>query len=215
MTRSDLTHLAFLLDRSGSMQSIKSDTEGGFAAFIEQQRGQSGACLVTLAQFDSVYEEVFHDVPVADVPPLRLEPRGSTALLDSIGRLVTETGARLAALPEGDRPATVVVAIMTDGLENASREWTHPAIKALVEQQTSTYGWQFLYMGADQDAIEVGTSMGIHADHAVTYGRANVDRVMGATSAMVASLRQARIVDAGARMRAYTAQERDDAADGD
>ncbi len=211
MTRSDLTHLYFLLDRSGSMQSIKSDTEGGFTAFVEQQRTASGACRVTLAQFDSVYEEVFRDVPVADVPPLLLEPRGSTALLDSIGRLVTEAGSRLAALPEDQRPGTVVVAIMTDGLENASHEWTHPAVKALVEQQTAAYGWQFLYMGADQDAIEVGTSMGISAEHAVTYGRGSVDRVMAATSAKVASLRQARLVDAAAPMRAYTAQERSDA----
>ena len=208
MTRSDLTHLYFLLDRSGSMQSIKSDTEGGFAAFIEQQRSASGACRVTLAQFDSVYDEVLCDVPVAEVPPLLLEPRGSTALLDSIGRLVTEAGSRLAALPEDQRPATVVVAIMTDGLENASREWTQPAIKALVEQQTAAYGWEFLYMGADQDAIEVGTSIGIAAEHAVTYGRGSVDKVMAATSAKVASLRQARIVDAAAPMRAYTAQER-------
>ena len=100
MTRSDLTHIYFLLDRSGSMQSIRDDTEGGFDAFIAEQRSQPGDCRVTLAQFDDQYEEVYQDVPVADVPPLSLSPRGSTALLDSIGRLLGEAGTRLAALPD-------------------------------------------------------------------------------------------------------------------
>ncbi len=213
MTRSTLTHLYFLLDRSGSMQSIKTDTEGGFAAFVEEQRTTTGECRVTLAQFDDRYEVVLSDVPVADVGPLVLQPRGSTALLDAIGRLVTDAGASLEALPEAKRPGTVVVAIMTDGLENASREWTHPAIKALVEQQTNAYGWQFLYMGADQDAVEVGHSLGVHADHAVTYGRGNVAAVMTATSAKLTGLRQARSVNPAAMMRSYTQAEREAAAE--
>ena len=87
MTNSTITHIAFLLDRSGSMQSIKDDTEGGFNAFIQDQRRQGGECRVTLAQFDNEYEEVYRDLPLAEVPPLRLVPRGSTALLDSIGRV--------------------------------------------------------------------------------------------------------------------------------
>ena len=157
MTRSDLTHLYVLLDRSGSMQSIKSDIVGGFDAFVAEQRSATGECRMTLARFDNEYELVFADVPITQVGSLVLEPRGSTALLDSIGRLVVDAGARLAALPEHDRPGTVVVAVMTDGFENASREWTHASIKALVDQQTKDYGWQFLYMGADQDAVEVGT----------------------------------------------------------
>ena len=208
MTRSDLTHLYFLLDRSGSMQSIKTDTEGGFAAFVEEQRAAPGECRVTLAQFDDHYEVVLSDVPVADVGPLVLQPRGSTALLDAIGRLVTDAGASLAALPEAQRPGSVVVAIMTDGDENASREWTRPAIKALLEQQTHAYGWEFLFMGADQDAVEVGSGLGVHADHAVTYGRGNVARVMAATSANLTDLRRARSVNPAATMRGYTEAER-------
>ncbi len=213
MTRSDLTHLYFLLDRSGSMQSIKTDTEGGFAAFIEEQRRADGECRVTLAQFDDVYEVVLADTPVAEVGRLRLRPRGSTALLDAMGRLITEAGSSLAALPEDQRPASVVVAIMTDGLENASREWTHQAVRALVEQQTSDYQWQFLYMGADQDAIEVGTGLGVSAAHTVSYTRGNVDKVMAASSAKVSDLRRARAMDASAAMRAYTAEERQAATD--
>ena len=176
MTRADLTHLYFLLDRSGSMQSIKTDTEGGFAAFIAEQRKTAGECRVTLAQFDNEYDVVYTGRPLADVPPLDLQPRGSTALLDAMGRLITSAGADLALLPDDQRPGTIIVAVMTDGYENASQEWTHPAIKALVEQQTKDYSWQFLYMGADQDAIEVGVSLGVSAAASVTYGRGKTRR---------------------------------------
>ena len=166
------------------MQSIKQDIVGGFDAFVAEQRSASGECRMTLARFDNDYEEVFADQPIAQVGPLVLEPRGSTALLDSMGRLVVDAGARLAALPEEQRPGTVVVAVMTDGFENASREWTHASIKALVDQQSQSYGWQFLYMGADQDAIEVGKGLGIAADHAMTWTRGSAKAAMHATSAI-------------------------------
>ena len=208
MTRSDLTHLYFLLDRSGSMQSIKTDTEGGFAAFIEEQKKAPGECRVTLAQFDNDYEVVYADRPLADVPALDLQPRGSTALLDAMGRTVTEAGARLAALPDDQRPGTVIVAIMTDGMENASHEWTHPAIKALVTQQTGQWGWQFLYMGADQDAIEVGAQLGVARDHSVTYGRVRSAAAMSSASGKIAKLRAARISAPAAPMEAFTDAER-------
>lgn len=202
MTNPNLTHIAFLLDRSGSMHSIKDDTEGGFNAFIAEQRQQGGECRVTLAQFDNEYEEVYRDLPLAEVPALRLVPRGSTALLDSIGRLVTSTGERLAVLPEDERPGIVIVGIMTDGHENASREWTHPAVKALIEQQTKTYGWQFLYLGADQDAIEVGSSIGVAAANSMTYSRGKVAAVMAATSRNIGRTRAAMAAGATAEQAA-------------
>ena len=196
MTDPSLTHVYFLLDRSGSMESIRDDTEGGFNAFIAEQRSEPGRCRVTLAQFDDEYEEVYRDVPIADVPRLSLRPRGMTALLDSIGRLVSEAGVRLAALPEEQRPGVVIVGIMTDGHENASRELTHAAVKSMIERQSTTYGWQFLYMGADQDAIEVGASIGVSAAHSMTYSRGRVDAMMSATSRNIARTRAA--VAAGA-----------------
>lgn len=208
MTSNDLTHIYFLLDRSGSMQTIKTDTQGGFAAFIEEQRATPGRCQVTLAQFDDVYEVVYSGVPIGEVPPLELQPRSNTALLDAMGKLITDAGTELAALPEEQRPGIVIVAIMTDGRENASREWTHPAIKALVEQQTKTYNWQFLYMGADQDAIEVGTSLGVADDYSVTYGRGSTRKVMATTSGKVSSYRSARAADPNAVMDGYTREER-------
>ena len=208
MTRSDLTHLYFLLDRSGSMQSIKTDTEGGFAAFIEEQRRAPGACRVTLAQFDNEYDVVYADRPLADVPPLDLQPRGSTALLDAMGRTISDAGTGLAALPESERPGTVIVAIMTDGMENASHEWTHPAIKALVTQQSGQWGWQFMYMGADQDAIEVGAQLGVAREHSVTYGRAKSAAAMSSASGKIAKLRTARMSAPAAPMEAFTEAER-------
>ena len=208
MTRSDQTRIYFLLDRSGSMQSIKSDIEGGFAAFVDEQRRATGGCRATLAQFDDVYELVYADRPIADVPPLDLQPRNMTALHDAMGRLVTDAGQELAALPEAQRPGTVIVAIMTDGMENASKEWTGASIKALVSQQTNTWGWTFMYMGADQDAVVVGVSLGIARDHAVTYSRGKSREAMAMASGKIANLRAARVAAPAAPMEAFTDEER-------
>ena len=208
MTNPNLTHLYFLLDRSGSMHSIRKETIGGYNAFMDEQREQEGDCRVTLAQFDNEYEVVYSGLPIADVPGLVLEPRGATALLDAIGRLVGDAGARLAALPEDQRPGTVIVGIMTDGHENASCEWTHPAIKALVEHQTKTYSWEFLYMGADQDAVEVGTGLGVQAHRSITYARGASDAAMAATSAMVGRVRSASARGEAPASVGYTDAER-------
>ena len=216
MTNPHLTHLYFLLDRSGSMNSIVEDTVGGFDAFIAEQRRFTeeapGECRVTLAQFDDTYEEVYADRPIADVPSLVLQPRGTTALLDSVARIVLDAGKRLAALPEDQRPGTVIVGIMTDGLENASREWSHPQVKQLIETQTRDYQWQFLYLGADQDAVEVGMSIGVGAGHSVTYGRGKVKQAMAATAANVSSYRQARAggmpAPAAAALSEFTEEQR-------
>ncbi|WOQ18737.1 vWA domain-containing protein [Raineyella sp. W15-4] len=212
MTNPHLTHLYFLLDRSGSMQSIREDTIGGFNAFIADQRRHPGDCRVTLAQFDNQYEVVYRDKPIGDVPGLDLQPRGTTALLDAIGRLVTDAGAQLASLPEPERPGTVIVGIMTDGYENASREWTHPAIRALIQQQTTTYSWEFLYLGADQDAIEVGTSLGVAANRSMTYARDAAGSAMRMTSYLVGRVRTARVAGAPAADIGYTEQERRESA---
>ena len=207
MTNADLTHIYFLLDRSGSMQSILSDTIGGFDAFIAEQRATPGQCRVTLAQFDTEYEVVYAGTDVADVPSLVLHPRGMTALHDAMGRLITDAGAGLAALPEEKRPGTVVVAIMTDGLENASREWTGDAIRHLVQQQSTTYNWQFLYMGADQDAIEVGARIGVRADRSLTYARGKSREAYAASSKLTRSLKEATV--AGAPLAAIAFSEED------
>ena len=215
MTDQNLTHLYFLLDRSGSMASIRSETEAGFNAFIAEQRTAPGRCLVTLAQFDDHYEEVYAARPVNEVPPLHLAPRGTTALLDSIGRLVTTAGERLAALPEHDRPGTVIVGIMTDGHENASHEWGFGAVRALIEQQTTIYSWDFLYMGADQDAIEVGAQLGVSREQSLTYDRHRVGSAYASALGNISAMRAARAAGASpaaAREKlAFTEAQRADA----
>ena len=212
MTDTNLTHIYLLLDRSGSMQSIKTDTEGGFAAFVEEQKRTPGECRVTLAQFDNHYDVVYADRPIADVPAARPAAARQHRAARRDGQARSPTPApSWPPCAEDERPDTVIVAIMTDGYENASQEWTHPAIKSLVEQQTEQYGWQFLYMGADQDAIEVGRNIGIKADHAVSYGRGKSQEVMASASAKISHVRTSRAAgDAAAPMPAFTDEERRD-----
>lgn len=213
MSNPNLTWLVFLLDRSGSMQSIKSDVIGGFGAFIAEQREGEGRCTATLAQFDTEYEVVYRGLDLEQVPPLKLHPRGRTALLDSMGKLITDTAAQIDALPEAERPGTVIVAIMTDGLENASGEWRRPDIKALVEQQTNDHGWEFLYMGADQDAVEVGRGLGVKDGQAITYARGKSREAMLAASANVRGYRSAKLGNPAAMMPEFTVAQRAELAD--
>ena len=177
------TLIAVLLDRSGSMESIKTDTEGGFNALIAEQSAQPGEATVTLAQFDTVYEVVYADRPITDVPPLQLQPRGMTALYDGVGRLITDVGAELAALPDPERPGHVIVVVMTDGHENSSVEWTHEAVNAAIKRQEGEYSWYFVFLGANMDAVEVGARMGFSADRSMTYDASDE----GVVSAMAAT----------------------------
>lgn len=183
MTNSNARLIAALLDRSGSMHAIAEDTCGGFDAFIAGQRGGSGTTRVTLAQFDSDYEIVYRDRDVAEVPALELHPRGSTALLDAVGRFITEVGAGLDALPEGDRPGDVTVLVMTDGYENASTEWKLQAVRDLIAHQETVYSWDFVFLGANMDAVAVGERMGFARGKSLTYA-ASPDGVQGAWDAV-------------------------------
>lgn len=183
MTDSNKTLIAALLDRSGSMQSIADDMRGGFDSYITAERGQPGATVVTLAQFDDRYDVVYQNTPIASVPPLDLEPRGMTALLDAIGRFLTEVGAGLAALPEAERPGEVTVLVMTDGHENASVEWTKEAVRQLISQQETVYGWDFVFLGANMDAVDVGSDLGFAAGKSLTYD-ADDGGVQGAWAAV-------------------------------
>jgi len=191
MTNPDLTHIEFLLDRSGSMESIKDDIEGGFNAYIAEQAKDPGECTVSLTQFDNQFEPVFTAVDIKQVGKLNLVPRGGTALLDALGQSIAALGQRLSALPEDQRPGTVIFAIMTDGMENASREFTHAAIKEMITRQEKEYNWQFLYMGADQDAIEVGMSIGIDQGRSLSYSRGRSQEAYAASSKLTSALKQA------------------------
>jgi len=169
VTDSDLTLIAALLDRSGSMATIKTDTEGGFRTFLADQREQPGRLEVTLAQFDDKYELVYPPTPAAEVPDFVLSPRGSTALLDALGRFITDIGAKLAERPEEQRPGTVIVVVMTDGVENSSCEWNIGEIRELVTSQREQWQWQFVFLGANLDAVAVGRNMGMAAGQTIAY----------------------------------------------
>ena len=171
MTDSNKTLIAALLDRSGSMDDSKEFTEDGWRELINTQRSEPEYCEVTLAQFDTEYEVLYPPTAIAAVPEFVLVPRGRTALLDAAGVFITEVGDQLAALPADQRPGQVICLIMTDGMENASHQWTWEALKALIIQQREVYGWKFIFLGADIDAVEVGERMGVDRRYAMTFDK--------------------------------------------
>jgi hypothetical protein len=192
--KKDKTFIGFVLDRSGSMESIRDDTIGGFNAFVEEQKRVAGECTMTLLQFDDRFETPFADQPIHKVRPLTRDsyvPRASTALLDAIGKMITETGARLKALPEDERPEKVVIVILTDGYENASREYTAARINEMIAHQRDVYRWEFTFLGANQDAITSAAALGIPAHSSVSFASsgAGVSNVVRSMSANIASYR--------------------------
>ena len=190
--RTNLTDITLVVDRSGSMQSIRDDAEGGVNAFIADQARQPGEALLTLVQFDTEYEFIHRGLPIQQAPAYQLVPRGSTALLDAIGRAIVETGARLAAIQEPDRPGLVIFVVMTDGQENSSQEFTRAQIKHMIEHQQSHYQWQFTFLGANQDAFAEAGSLGMAAGGAANFSPAQVGSAYVATAAKVSRMRQQR-----------------------
>lgn len=186
---SETTLLVLIVDRSGSMEAIRSDMEGGIAALLAEQAGEKGTCLVTLAQFDDHYELLADAVPVPELLPYKLVPRGTTALLDAMGRTISMVRAEVEALPKADRPKHIVVAVITDGLENASREWTHLQVMDCVKARIAE-GWHFTFLGANQDAIQEGGHVGVAGDSSLTYDAARSREAMGSMSASVGRMRR-------------------------
>ena len=167
----DSTDIIVVLDRSGSMSSIKKDTEGGFDTFIKKQLEIPGEANVCLYQFDDHYDVVYENVALTNVPPMQLVPRGWTALLDAIGKTIQGRGEYYAALPEEERPERVVFVIITDGAENQSKEYTLETVKQMVTTQQDVYKWQFVFLGADIDAIEVGAGLGIQRGSTMNFAK--------------------------------------------
>jgi hypothetical protein len=167
-----LTEIAFILDRSGSMGSQLEPAISGFNRFLRDQQETPGEARFTLVLFDDRYEVPCNAIPIAEVVDLdttTFVPRGSTALLDAIGRTIEELGARLSATPEAERPAQVIVAILTDGHENASHEFSLRKVSDLIAQQRDVYKWQFFFLGADQDAIATAATMNIDANSSMRF----------------------------------------------
>jgi hypothetical protein len=200
-----------VLDRSGSMQAVASDTIGGFNTFLAEQKKQPGYATLTLAQFDTIYEIVHDGKPIAKVPELDNEtfvPRGMTALLDAIGNTINRTGKRLSDMPEDQRPAKVIVVILTDGFENASKEFTTQKIGEMIALQRDTYKWEFVFIGANQDAIASAATIGIASSNALSYAANAAGTKRAFASVSLATSRYRHGGDAS-----FTTQDRKDQSD--
>jgi hypothetical protein len=172
------TLLALVVDRSASMGVIREEMERGITALVQEQ-SQGDACFVTLTQFDDEFEVVADGVPAAQMPRYRLEPRGGTALLDAIGCTIALIQLRLDDMKLEDRPVTVVVAVVTDGFENASKSWSRLQVMRDIKAKTAE-GWHFTFLSADESALEEGLSLGFDARSLLTWERSE----QGAAGAM-------------------------------
>ena len=191
MMRNDLAEIVMVVDRSGSMSFIRDDAQGGINQFIEDQQKEDGDCNFTLVEFDHQYNFVYSGVPIKDVKHYHLRPRGSTALLDAIGRAINETGERLRDMKEADRPGMVEFVIVTDGAENASSEFNREEIKQMIERQTNIYNWEFTFLAAHRDAVAPGGGIGIRSGRSANYTAANTSAVYSNMSGKMSQKRRA------------------------
>lgn len=188
MTDSNYTHILAIVDRSGSMSRCYKQMQEALNEFFAGQALVEGKCLVDYVQFDNVYEKVFEDSPVADARAV-IHPRNATALLDAIGRGATELGRKLKNLSEVHRPGKVLVVVVTDGHENASREWSADKVRELVRQQEDQYNWEFLFLGANIDAVAVGNDYGFKFDNTLTFDTSNASATMDSVSVYASNYR--------------------------
>ena len=200
MANKDLCEVVFILDRSGSMSGLEADTIGGFNATLAKQKKEPGEVLWSTVLFDDKHEVVHNRVPIKKIEKLTEHEyyvRGCTALLDAVGRAISHIGnVHKYARPE-DVPGKTLFVITTDGMENASREYTYAQVKQMIERQTEKYGWEFLFLGANMDAVSVAGRMGIRADRSATFinDGVGISTNYQAVSGAMSSLRSAGCID--------------------
>ena len=170
--RKNFTEIVFILDRSGSMAGLVDDTIGGFNAMLEQQKREPGEACISTVLFDNLTEVIHDRADLKCVAPLTRKEywvRGSTALLDAVGRAIHHIGNVHKYAREEDRPERTLFVITTDGMENASREYTYGRVREMIERQKERFGWEFLFLGANIDAAKEAARFGITEDHAANY----------------------------------------------
>ena len=170
--KKNLTELVMILDRSGSMGGLESDTIGGYNSMLRKQRETKGEVLVFTVLFDDESEVLYDRIPLQDMPQMTEKEyyvRGCTALLDAIGGAIHHIGNVHKYARDEDRPEKTIFVITTDGLENASKRYSYEKVKQMVERQKEKYGWEFLFLGANIDAIETAGRFGIAPDRAANY----------------------------------------------
>ena len=170
--KKNLTELVFILDRSGSMRGLEADTIGGYNSLLDKQRVEEGEAIVSTVLFDDE-QNVLHDrVDIKKIEPMTGKEyyvRGCTALLDAVGGAIHHIGNVHKYAREEDRPEKTLFIITTDGMENSSHRYTYEKVKSMIERQKEKYGWEFLFLGANIDAIDVAGRFGIDASRAVNY----------------------------------------------
>ena len=170
--KKNLTELVFILDRSGSMSGLEKDTIGGYNSMLEQQRKVDGECVITTVLFDNRYELLHDRIDIRAVQPITEKEYfvgGSTALLDAIGKTIHKIGTAQKNTAEDYRAEKVMFVIITDGEENASRHYSSMQVKEMIQRQKERYGWEFIFLGANIDAVETAGRFGIDADRVVDY----------------------------------------------
>ena len=168
----ELVEIACVVDRSGSMASIASDAIGGFNTFLASQKAQPGSTKFTLVLFDDQYDVIHNGSDIQVVENLNTTtfvPRGSTALLDAIGKTIDDIGARLSRTPEPERPGKVILAILTDGEENSSEVYTPEKVEAMLRHQQEKYQWEVVFLAANQDAIMAAKKLAIPSENAFNF----------------------------------------------
>ena len=172
MMRKGLTELVFILDRSGSMSGLEADTIGGFNSLIAKQKKEEGTALISTVLFDDQTEILYDRISLDRIEPMndrQYYVRGCTALLDALGGAIHHIGNVHKYAREEDRPEKTIFIITTDGMENSSHRYTYDKVKKMVERQRDRYGWEFLFLGANIDAIEIAGRFGVQANRAVNY----------------------------------------------
>lgn len=170
--RKNLTELVFILDRSGSMSGLETDTIGGFNSMIAKQKREAGEAVISTVLFDNTSEVIHDRVDIQKIEPMTDKQyfvRGCTALLDAIGGAIHHIGNVHKYARDEDRPEHTLFIITTDGMENASHKYSSDRVKQMIERQKTKYGWEFLFLGANIDAVETAGNFGIDADRAVNY----------------------------------------------